>query len=83
MATLPPCQARFVRFNGQHSSIAWLNIQWHLGMRTEQGPWNRGFDKAFAMLPGCCNHYGWEPLQERFPVGGRPIHAEAGRKVDM
>jgi arylsulfatase len=52
-------------------------------MRASQGPWNRGFEKAFAMLPGCSNHYGWEPVQERFPVGGRPIHAEEGVKVDM
>jgi arylsulfatase A-like enzyme len=57
--------------------------QWHLGLRAQQGPWNRGFQKAFAMLPGCCNHYGWEPVQEQFPVGGRPIHAEDGRKVEM
>jgi hypothetical protein len=35
------------------------------------------------MLPGCCNHYGWEPVQERFPVGGSPLHAENGGKVDM
>ncbi|KAH8810672.1 alkaline-phosphatase-like protein [Xylogone sp. PMI_703] len=47
------------------------------------GPWERGFQKAFAMLPGCCNHYGWEPVQERFPVGGRPVHAEKGRKVEI
>ncbi|KAL4971694.1 alkaline-phosphatase-like protein [Aspergillus desertorum] len=57
--------------------------KWHLGMRISQGPWERGFQKAFAMLPGCCNHYGWEPAQERFPVGGRPIHAEGGVKVDI
>lgn len=35
------------------------------------------------MLPGCCNHYGWEPVQEKFPVSGQPIHAEMGKKVDM
>lgn len=57
--------------------------QWHLGLKASQGPWERGFDKAFAMLPGCCNHYAWEPVQERFPMGGRPIHAENGLKVDM
>ncbi|CAH0057907.1 unnamed protein product [Clonostachys solani] len=60
-----------------------MSGKWHLGMRASQGPWNRGFEKAFAMLPGCCNHYGWEPVQERFPVGGRPIHAEKGLKVDI
>ncbi|CAK7213512.1 hypothetical protein SBRCBS47491_001825 [Sporothrix bragantina] len=66
--------------NGYYTAMAG---KWHLGMRASQGPWNRGFQKAFAMLPGCCNHYGWEPVQEQFPVGGRPIHAEAGKKVDI
>ncbi|KIW39026.1 uncharacterized protein PV06_08843 [Exophiala oligosperma] len=58
-----------------------MSGKWHLGLRASQGPWKRGFQKAFAMLPGCCNHYGWEPVQEQFPVGGRPIHAENGQKV--
>ncbi|CAG8291816.1 unnamed protein product [Penicillium salamii] len=60
-----------------------MSGKWHLGMRTSQGPWERGFQKAFAMLPGCCNHYGWEPIQEKFPIGGRPIHAEMGQKVEI
>ncbi|GFP55941.1 arylsulfatase [Trichoderma asperellum] len=60
-----------------------MSGKWHLGLRMSQGPWNRGFEKAFAMLPGCCNHYGWEPVREPFPVGGRPIHAEEGKKVDI
>ncbi|KAL4925285.1 alkaline-phosphatase-like protein [Aspergillus undulatus] len=60
-----------------------MSGKWHLGMRTSQGPWARGFQKAFAMLPGCCNHYGWEPVQDKFPIGGRPIHAEQGEKVDI
>ncbi|KAI0475151.1 alkaline-phosphatase-like protein [Xylariaceae sp. FL0804] len=60
-----------------------MSGKWHLGMRRNQGPWARGFHKTFAMLPGCCNHYGWEPVQEKFPMGGRPIHAEDGKKVDI
>ncbi|CAG7916587.1 unnamed protein product [Penicillium olsonii] len=71
------------RWSGKAGYEGFLNRDWHLGMRTSQGPWERGFQKAFAMLPGCCNHYGWEPVQERFPVGGRPIHAEMGQKVDI
>lgn len=39
------------------------------------------------MLPGCCNHYGWEPvLEQGYPgnkVGGRPIHVEEGRSVKI
>jgi arylsulfatase len=61
--------------------------QWHLGMRKEHGPWARGFKKSFTMLPGCSNHYGWEPVLENrhsgMMVGGRPIHAEDGVHVRM
>ncbi|KAI0118710.1 alkaline-phosphatase-like protein [Nemania sp. FL0031] len=66
-----------------HGYFTAMAGKWHLGLRASQGPWERGFQKAFAMLPGCCNHYGWEPVQEQFPVGGRPIHAEKGKKVDI
>ncbi|KAL1851674.1 hypothetical protein Daus18300_012483 [Diaporthe australafricana] len=76
VATLP----EILQDNGYFTA---MSGKWHLGMRASQGPWQRGFQKAFAMLPGCCNHYGWEPVQERFPIGGRPIHAEEGKKVDM
>lgn len=74
-----------VGFTGEKRNVPYkLNCgQWHLGLRSSQGPWARGFQKAFAMMPGCCNHYGWEPIQERFPIGGRPIHAEDGKKVDV
>lgn len=65
------------------ASAYFRHLQWHLGLRASQGPWARGFSKAFAMLPGCCNHYGWEPELERFPIGGSPVHAEMGKKVDM
>ncbi|KAI1459667.1 alkaline-phosphatase-like protein [Annulohypoxylon moriforme] len=68
---------------GDNGYFTVMSGKWHLGLRASQGPWERGFQKAFAMLPGCCNHYGWEPVQERFPVGGRPIHAEKGNKVDI
>lgn len=51
-------------------------------MRQDGGPWARGFEKSFTMLPGCCNHYGWEPLLESgdnaWKLGGRPVHAEDG-----
>ncbi|KAM5363425.1 hypothetical protein ACJZ2D_011992 [Fusarium nematophilum] len=28
-----------------------MSGKWHLGLRASQGPWERGFQKAFAMLP--------------------------------
>lgn len=68
---------------GDHGYCTLMSGKWHLGLRASQGPWARGFQRAFAMLPGCCNHYGWEPVQERFPLGGSPIHAEEGRKVHI
>lgn len=35
--------------------------KWHLGLEKEQSPWAKGFDRSFAMLRGCCNHYAYEP----------------------
>ncbi|PSN70391.1 arylsulfatase [Corynespora cassiicola Philippines] len=38
-----------------------MSGKWHLGLEKEQSPWAKGFDKSFALLPGCANHYGYEP----------------------
>jgi len=35
-----------------------MSGKWHLGLRPEHHPINRGFKKSFALLPGCANHYG-------------------------
>ena len=43
---------------GYHTLISG---KWHLGLRPENNPAARGFDRSFALLPGCSNHYGWEP----------------------
>ncbi|KAJ5111379.1 alkaline-phosphatase-like protein [Penicillium argentinense] len=76
VATLP----EILSDNGYFTA---LSGKWHLGLRASHGPRERGFQKAFAMLPGCCSHYAWEPVQERFPLGGSPIHTENGTKVDI
>ncbi|KAF2805914.1 alkaline phosphatase-like protein [Mytilinidion resinicola] len=39
--------------------------KWHLGLTPERGPQNRGFEKSFAHLPACSNHYGYEPQLEK------------------
>ncbi|OCK78882.1 alkaline phosphatase-like protein [Lepidopterella palustris CBS 459.81] len=39
--------------------------KWHLGLKPEHGPQARGFEKSFAHLPACSNHYGFEPQLER------------------
>ncbi|CAK7199488.1 hypothetical protein SEUCBS139899_002168 [Sporothrix eucalyptigena] len=38
-----------------------MSGKWHLGLKPENGPSQRGFDRSFALLPGCTNHFGFEP----------------------
>ncbi|THU85660.1 alkaline phosphatase-like protein [Dendrothele bispora CBS 962.96] len=64
-----------------------LSGKWHLGLKPDFTPDKRGFDRSFALLPGCSNHYGWEPqLQdgmikffERIP----PLYTDNGKLVDL
>lgn len=35
--------------------------KWHLGLTPERSPKVRGFEKSFAHLPACSNHYAYEP----------------------
>ncbi len=58
IATLP----EVLRDNGYYTLMAG---KWHLGLQPEHAPFHRGFSRSFAMLPGCCNHYGWEPQLEQ------------------
>jgi arylsulfatase A-like enzyme len=44
--------------NGYHTMISG---KWHLGLRPENNPAARGFDRSFALLPGTSNHYGYKP----------------------
>ena len=63
-----------------------LSGKWHLGLRNETNPAARGFDRSFALLPGCHNHWAWEPqfyepssFFEKIP----PLYTEDGEKVEM
>lgn len=38
--------------------------KWHLGLTPERFPHKRGFEKSFAHLPACSNHYAYEPQLE-------------------
>ncbi|CAZ82903.1 unnamed protein product [Tuber melanosporum] len=38
-----------------------MSGKWHLGLKPEYSPHARGFEKSYALLPGCANHYGFEP----------------------
>ncbi|KAK4540922.1 hypothetical protein LTR36_008430 [Oleoguttula mirabilis] len=35
--------------------------KWHLGLTPERFPQKRGFERSFAHLPACSNHYAYEP----------------------
>lgn len=38
-----------------------ISGKWHLGLLPHALPVQRGFSKSYALLPGCANHFGWEP----------------------
>ncbi|EMC96936.1 hypothetical protein BAUCODRAFT_32681 [Baudoinia panamericana UAMH 10762] len=38
--------------------------KWHLGLTPERFPGKRGFERSFAHLPACSNHYAYEPQLE-------------------
>ena len=50
-----------LRDGGYHTL---MSGKWHLGLKPQYSPKARGFDKSFALLPGCANHYGYEPPYE-------------------
>ncbi|KAJ5376104.1 arylsulfatase [Penicillium cosmopolitanum] len=60
--------------------------KWHLGLKRELGPSARGFERSFALLPGCANHYGYEPQYENilnepprfFETAVNALHMEDG-----
>jgi arylsulfatase A-like enzyme len=58
VATLP----EILKDNGYLTLMAG---KWHLGLKPERSPMSRGFEKSFALLPACSNHYGWRPDAEK------------------
>lgn len=38
-----------------------MSGKWHLGLTPERSPYKRGFERSFAHLPACSNHYAYEP----------------------
>lgn len=62
--------------------------KWHLGLTPERSPKARGFEKSFAHLPACSNHYAYEPqLQTPDQIPGFmtmsfiALHSEDGEYV--
>ncbi|KAJ4112163.1 hypothetical protein NW768_011742 [Fusarium equiseti] len=64
-----------------------MSGKWHLGLKPEHHPNKRGFNKSFALLPGCANHYAYEPEYQDpesepgkfFETAVRALHAENGK----
>lgn len=50
-----------LRDAGYHTVMAG---KWHLGLTPERSLYKRGFERSFAHLPACSNHYGYEPQLE-------------------
>ncbi|RTE74412.1 hypothetical protein BHE90_011147 [Fusarium euwallaceae] len=73
--------------NGGYQTF--MSGEWHLGLKPEHHPVRRGFDKSFALLPGCANHYDWEPTYKDpanepipfFEVSSRAIHVEDNQYI--
>lgn len=57
--------------------------KWHLGYKDAFGPHSRGFDRSFAMLPGCANHFGWEPAWDKEPELQRPAKFVPGHSAPL
>jgi arylsulfatase A-like enzyme len=62
--------------------------KWHLGLTPERSPNARGFERSFAHLPACSNHYAYEPQLEspdRIPdfmtMSFIALHSEDGNYV--
>ena len=65
--------------------------KWHLGLTPERFPHKRGFERSFAHLPACSNHYAYEPqLYGKGPEDAIPdfmtmsfiaLHSEDGEYV--
>ncbi|KAM3068311.1 hypothetical protein ACMFMG_009451 [Clarireedia jacksonii] len=59
--------------------------KWHLGLTPERSPKARGFERSFAHLPACSNHYGYEPqlqapdqIPEFMAMSFIALHSEDG-----
>ncbi|KAK4984095.1 hypothetical protein LTR50_006837 [Elasticomyces elasticus] len=42
-----------------------MSGKWHLGLTPDKSPKARGFERSFAHLPACSNHYAYEPQLEK------------------
>ncbi|KAL6874321.1 alkaline phosphatase-like protein [Trichoderma longibrachiatum] len=67
-----------------------MSGKWHLGLQKHHLPIKRGFKKSLALLPGCANHYAYEPEYQDpstepgrfFETATRALHAEDDRYLN-
>ncbi|KUI73438.1 Arylsulfatase [Cytospora mali] len=65
-----------------------MSGKWHLGLKKEQSPHARGFDKSYVYLAGAGNHYNNEPQLDKYvgvknpPVWGRDFWMRDGAHLD-
>jgi arylsulfatase len=71
------------------SDAGYLTImsgKWHLGLTPDVSPSARGFKKSFAFLPGCGNHFNYEPQfdvdQDTMLLTSDGFWMEDGKPVD-
>ncbi|VUC28536.1 unnamed protein product [Clonostachys rosea] len=50
--------SEILRDEGYHTL---LSGKWHLGLTPQRAPFTRGFERSFAHLPACSNHFAFEP----------------------
>lgn len=68
-----------MRDGGYHTI---MSGKWHLGLTPDRSPQERGFNRSFAHLPACSNHYAYTPeLNEEQPprfleATSIPLHIE-------
>ncbi|GAB1728819.1 hypothetical protein NU195Hw_g6557t1 [Hortaea werneckii] len=81
VVTLP----ELLRDNGY---LTLMSGKWHLGLTPERFPHKRGFERSFAHLPACSNHYAYEPQlegQDQIPgfmtMSFIALHSEDGEYV--
>ncbi|OAA58922.1 arylsulfatase [Niveomyces insectorum RCEF 264] len=62
--------------------------KWHLGLTPERSPKARGFERSFAHLPACSNHFAYEPqlrnqdeIPEFMTMSFIALHSEDGQYV--
>ena len=56
---------------------SFITGKWHLGMKEDQWPFERGFDQTFVTLGGAANHYnnlGFTPNRSRYANNGDSIN---------